>query len=244
MKSSSNQLLKKITYKAHDLLVKDRSPETAIQFLTEYIDYNENSPTNILHWLGLCYLENNDYDGAKKAYLRFDGFYQAGFCELLKGNLEEAKYLWSKCINSEVKYWSQCLETICLGSIVKEPTFLNIRNHLEADFGYLLRAGQETYINNILNLVDYFVDINLETYKFIGRALLHNGYEDVSVSYLLKGQKILPNDPEIYYHIGQYSQHVKAYGEAISMYNHCLLISPSYTPAKDRLNEMKEKNQT
>jgi len=51
------------------------------------------------------------------------------------------------------------------------------------------------------------------------------------------GQKILPNDPEIYYHLGQYSQSVGALSEAKSMYKHCLLLSPSYTPAKDRLRE-------
>ena len=62
--------------------------------------------------------------------------------------------------------------------------------------------------------------------------------------YPLRKCKTYNKKPCLYYHIGQYSQHVKAYGEAISMYNHCLLISPSYTPAKDRLNEMKEKNQT
>lgn len=242
MKTSSNQSFKKFIYKAHELLVTEKSPESAIELLTYYIENNENPPAAILHWLGLCYLENDDYTSAKEAYLKFNGFYQAGFCELLKGNIEEAKILWANCVNSEVKYWSQCLETICLGTIDKEPTFLNIRNHLEADFGYLLRAGQEEFINNILNLVDNLVDINLETYKFIGRSFLHNGYENVSVSYLLKGQKILPNDPEIYYHLGQYSQHVGAYNEAASMYKHCILMSPSYTPANDRLKEMKEQN--
>ncbi|MGD9581385.1 MAG: tetratricopeptide repeat protein [Vampirovibrionia bacterium] len=243
MTSSSSQAFKKIIFKAHELLVTDNSPESAIDLLKTYIENNEKDNVAINHWLGLCYLENENYDKAKEAYLTIRGFYQAGFCELLKGNHKEAVLLWDKCTDSEVRYWSQCLKTICMGKIDIEPTFLNIRNHLEADFGYLLRSGQEQFVNNILKLVDYFVNINLETYKFIGRALLHNGFENSSVGYLLKGQKLLPNDPEIYYHLGQYSQQAGAYKEALSMYKHCLLISPTYSPANDRLKEMKRNNQ-
>lgn len=240
MTSSSSQVFKHTILKAHDLLVNNQDPEAAIEFLKDYIRQTDNPDRGILHWLGLCYLENKDYENARDQYLSIHQYYQAGFCELLLGNLANAKELWVKYPESEVKYWSQCLETILEGNLILVPTFLNLRNHLETDLGYLLRAKQEIFSNKILILADDLAQINLEAYKFIGRSLLHNGYEHVSVNFLIKGQKILPNDPEIYYHLGQYSQQVGAAGEAKTMFRQCLLLSPSYSPAIDRLKEMKE----
>ena len=239
MASLSTKELKNVMLKAHKLLVIDSNASDAISYLIDYLEDKSPKPLAIIHWLAMCYLESGKYEEAKDIYLSFNANYQAGYCNILRGNLEEAKKCWVNCSQSEVKHWSRCLETMLLGHIDFIPTFLNIRNHLETDLGYLLRAKQEYFCNNIMRLADDLIQINLESYKFIGRSLLNNGYEHVSVNYLLKSRDILPNDPEIYYHLGQYSLQVGAISEAETMFNHCLLISPSYSPASDRLKEIK-----
>lgn len=238
MTNTTGNHYKKIVSQAHQYLINNDLP-SAINFLNDYVNNNEED-YGISLWLGLCYLENNELEKARDLYLKLNAHYQAGFCEILKGNIAAAKGIWKFCSNSEVKHWSICLETLLEGVLVAFPTFLNLRNHLEADLGYLLRSKQLQFADNIIYLLDDLVQINLECYKFVGRSLLNNGFRDKSVQFLLKGQKLLPNDPEIYYHLGQYSLQVKAYPEAESMFKHCILISPHYTPAKDRLKEMKE----
>lgn len=241
MQSSSSKIYKKAIYKTHDILIGKRNPQGAIDFIKNFIKENNVEDSGIQHWLGLCYLEAAQLDNAIAAYLEIEGYYQAGFCELLKGNDTKANEYWLNIPVSEVQHWSNCLKTIIKGKIIETPTFLNLRNHLECDLGYLLKFKQETFANNILLLADRLVDFNMESYKFIGRALLNNGYSNASVKFLIDGQKLLPNDPEIYYHLGQYSLMVGARGEAITMFKHCKILSPSYTPADDRLKELNEK---
>lgn len=240
MQSSSSKTYKKAIYKTHELLVKEQNSLEAIDFIKGFINDNNVKDAGISHWLGLCYLEAGQLNECISTYLDVNGYYQAGFCELLRGNDSKAFEYWQNVKVSEVQHWSNCLKTMIKGKIVKHPTFLNIRNHLECDLGYLLRFKQETFANNILLLADRLVDFNMEAYKFIGRALLNNGYSNVSVKFLIEGQKILPNDPEIYYHLGQYSLMVGAKGEAITKFRHCKILSPSYTPADDRLKELNE----
>jgi tetratricopeptide (TPR) repeat protein len=231
---------KKNVYKAYDFFKKENSAKKAALYIEELLREHNSNDRGLTSWLGLVYLESGEYEKARETFLTIDEYYQAGYCELLTGDIESAKALWLNCKPSEVKAWSRCFSTLLEGYLSYEPTFLNIRNHLEVDIGYLLRANQLKFAENILNLIDDLANINLESYKFAGRALLHNGFRDLSVNFLIQGQKVLPNDPEVYYHLGQYSLAANASKEAEQMFKHCLLISPSYTPAKDRLKEMKK----
>ena len=149
LQNSTNET-KKALLQAHQLLVKNKDPESAANFLSGFLSDNTDiQDPSILFWLALCYLESAQYDLAKGVYLKMESFYQAGFCELLKGNLHEAKEIWRHCANSEVKNWSRSLENILEGFIFYEPTFLGLRNHLEVDVSYLLRAGQIKFAENI-----------------------------------------------------------------------------------------------
>lgn len=239
MLESPSKDFKRIISKAHELLIKDNDCQAAINYLENIINTGETKDIGVSYWLALSYLESGHYAKARDFYLTFDAFYHAGYCEVLMGNLPAAEELWKKCRDSEVKYWSDCFKSLLRGFMGYVPTFLGIRNHLEVDLGYLLRANQSKYAENIISLVDELLQINLESYKFVGKALLNNGYVNLAAKYLLEGQKILPNDPEIYYHLGLYSLQVNAPAEARNMFKHCILISPAYTPAKDRLRELK-----
>lgn len=240
MVENSGLSFSKVIRKAHQLMVIEKKPFECSIYLKNILENNVIEDIGIVYWLALSYLENKEYEKAKEIYLKMNAFYQVGFCELLMGNLVEAKRCWNRTVRSEVSNWSRAFTCLVEGHVADEPTFLGIRNHLETDLGYLLRANQIDFAENLISMIDVLADINLESYKFVGRSLLNNGFENQSVKYLIMGQKALPGDPEIYYHLGQYSLSVGAKEEAKSMFNHCILISPSYTPAKDRLREIKE----
>lgn len=242
MQSNSAKEFKKVVKKAHELLILNGSPNECSAFIKDIIDHSETKDRGLVQWLGLSYMEANKFDLAKRAFESGGFYYQAGYCELLLGNLGKAKNHWKKQPESSVKDWSRALETMVQGRVEHKPTYLALRNYLEMDIGYLLKANQTKFAENIVNITIQLAEINLECLKFAGRALLHNGYANLAVNLLLDGQKILPSDPEIYYHLGQYSLTVGAYNEARSMFSHCKMLSPSYTPADDRLNEMFEKN--
>lgn len=233
--------IREVVKQSQELLLHRNEQDKAIEIIQNALLHVDDEFNMLKLWLALSYVETANLDKAIEIYNSLEAYYQIGFCEVLQGNLSAAVNAWRHCPDSEVRHWAKCLETILKGYIHKVPTFLNVRNHLEADLGYLLRFNQIEYGQSIINLADNFEDINLESYKFIARAMLHNGHENMSVHYLIKAQQILPNDPEVYYHLGQYSMFVDAPKEAETMFKHCLLLSPTYTPAKDRLKELKKK---
>jgi tetratricopeptide (TPR) repeat protein len=69
---------------------------------------------------------------------------------------------------------------------------------------------------------------------------MHAGHLQEAGSFLIRGQKALPNDPEIYFHLGQYSMALNHHTEARLMLKQCLLISPTYRPASELLGKLPE----
>lgn len=238
---SKNLTSREIISNVHQLLFVNADAPAAINYLSRVIEDNQVDDPLVIGWLALSHIENLDLEKAKDVYLANNLYYQAGFCDFLQGNVDQAKRLWQSSPDSEAKHWGLGLHAMCRGFIdymFYKPTYLGIRNHLEADLGYFIRFQQIKFVNSVISVAPELVDINPETFKFIGRALYNNGRIHESVNFLMEAQKILPNDPEIYYQLGRYSMSVNANDEAKTMFNHCLMLSPFYTPAKDRLSEL------
>lgn len=210
-----------------EILIK-KNPSKAISELLKLSKFADIDNDGFLKsTLALAYLENQNYDLAAQIYYELDEKYQAGFCELLLGNESKARELWLNAPESSPVEWGRCLIDLINANIKQLPTFLQIRNHLECDIGYFIRAEKDDYINNILSQEEMLSCVNPETYKFIGRAMINNGRSNQSVEYFLKSQKMTPNDPEIYYYLGQYSYSKGAYKQAIQVLEFCLKMTGS-----------------
>ncbi|OGI30468.1 MAG: hypothetical protein A2287_08750 [Candidatus Melainabacteria bacterium RIFOXYA12_FULL_32_12] len=229
-------------YEARKELLIKKNYANSIKTLIELISYKNLSNNDFLkNTLALAYLENKDYSEAAKIYYELDQKYQAGFCELLMGNIYTARDIWYKIPESEASCWGKSL--LDLIDLKKNylPTFIQIRNHLECDLGYFIQADRLEYVENITKCSDILASINPEAYKFIGKALLNNGFANLSINYFLKSQRLIPQDSENYYHLGQYSCLAGAYEEGKEMLNHCLLLNQYYVPARNLLEKIEAK---
>lgn len=241
----TKNILKKLITQARKEALVNKNYAKAIQDLLELADkYDVKADYFYKQSLALAYFENRDYANAAKIYYEVDDKYQAGYCELLMGNRDAARELWLKAPDSSAVEWGRCLVDMVNFEVKKIPSFLQIRNYLEVDIGYFIQAQQFNFAQNLIDCVAVMVNINLEAYKFIGRALLHNGYAQPSVKFLLKGRHLLPQDPEVYYHLGQYSFAVEAYKEGKQYLKQCLSINKNYSPAKTLLTNIETKLKT
>ena len=226
---------------ARDKLFKDKDPQGTYALLAPLL---RKKPANIaerraLYELaGLCLRELKRYDEAITLYNDIGDGYQAGYCELLHGRYANVQKHWLPLIQNRGNHWCLHLYGLITRQLATYPTLFQIRNHLESDIGNLIRAGQMPMVENIVSYADFMQQLNLETCKFIGRAFF-NAREvepaclDRAAEFLMKGQKALPNDPEVYYHLGQYQLEKGELDDARVMFNQCLLISPTFLPAKE-----------
>jgi len=212
-------------------IISNKNPQKAIKDILSIEDSNEQ----LTSLLALAYFENREYEKARLLYKKLKMSYQEGYCELLLGNDFNAAEIWFEAEDSPAVSWGRCLVNFVNLKVEYVPTFLQIRNFLEYDIGQLIRAQQFEFAENLISCNEVLANINLETYKFIGRALLHNGFVRQSKSYLMKSQSIIPNDPEVYYHLAQYHYQMNEYDEAKKMATKCLYLNANYTPARQLL---------
>ena len=119
------------------------------------------------------------------------------------------------------------------------PTYFELRNFLEIDLNILLHYYKGDYVENILRYSDSLYTINPETYKFIGRVLYNNGYEDQAMFFLDKAKNYFYTDPELHYLIAFVHYNRQDYKNAEKALNNCLNILPKYFPAIDMKNKLK-----
>ena len=234
----AKELIIKARHKA--LTVKDY--QKAFQFLGEAEKVlPEEEKIFFKRTLALVYLENKEYQKASVIYREINEDYQAGFCELLLGNEDEAKRLWSSAPESAPCEWGKCLLDFIKLKKGRIPTFLQIRNHLEIDIGYFIQANKIKYAENLIKNENVFISVNLESYKLIGRVLLNYGFLNQARKYLVKSLQILPNESETLYYLGMYNYKIGAYKESRQALSCCLDNNRCYTPARDLLAKIELK---
>lgn len=159
-----------------------------------------------------------------------------GYCNLLKGNIEVAKNIFSTIANHNPRaHWALRLIQFIEGFVSFLPSYFEVRNFLEIDINLLLKANKIKFVENIINGDDLFYSVNGESYKFIARVLMYNGYPEVAKIYLDKGISNSYTDPELHIILADYYLYKKDTASAINSLNKCLSILPNYYPAKKKL---------
>lgn len=229
---------------ARDLFFVERNAPAAETSLKHFLSTPESpeemqAVQELMAWILRA---QNKFEEAYRLYLTLEDDYQAGYCAMLQGDLQKVQMHWGKILSKKPTHWCVSLYGMITGQLRTYPTLFQIRNHMESDIANFITANQLGYLENMLTHVDLLTQLNLEAPKFAGRALLNAGWVERAGPFLLKGQKSLPNDPEIYFHLGQYSVAMDHAKEARMMLKQCLLISPTYLPAKELLNQIGEGN--
>ncbi len=227
---------------ARDLLFRERkapAAEESLRLLMKQATTCTVEEKRALYELmGLALRAQGRFEEAADLYVQIHDYYQSGYCAMLQGKAPAMQQSWSKVLSQRQNHWCVSLYGLISGQLRTVPTIFQIRNHMESDIANLIAANRTDYLENYLNYVDFLTQVNLEAPKFAGRALMNANWLDRAGTYLLQGQKALPNDPEIYFHLGQYSVALMHLKEARLMLNQCLLISPTYRPASDLLETL------
>lgn len=194
-------------------------------------------------YLARIYLEEKNYKEASILYKETGMLYEFGRCELLCGNLENTKEIWSKIKeDTSLVLWGKSLLEFINLYVINVPTFFQIRAFLEVDFDALLQAGLITYCENIANGAHLFAQNNQESYKFIGRVFINNGYYDLADLFLQKAKELCYVDPEVHMMLAKCYLQKNDMNKAKQSLKTSLEKGYGYYPARKMLEEL-ENNQ-
>ncbi len=192
----------------------------------------------LIDYLGFLFLESRDYDSAEKFFSEQKMYYQEGLCRILKGDKISARKLWYSVPEDIAISWGKVLLGILDQKLEAIPTFLQVRNFLESTLNYLFKAGQTDFAHKLIGAKDFFADCNIESYKYIGRVLMDNGYEDLAFEYFYKSISLIPQDYEAYFHLGELYLRKNDLQKAINSYKSVLELNPYHTPAEKILKKL------
>lgn len=183
----------------------------------------------------------NDYNLAKKKlesgitdykdFFKENGnILEYGYCLILEGQLDKAEQVL-RTIDSIRADWAVKLIPFMKGHVEILPTYFQIRNFLEIDINLLLLAKQTDSISYILGGADILYSVNCETYKYIARVMMNNGFYDIAKNYLKEARSNTYNDPELHFMCCQYYIKNGEFDKALQSIQECLNVLPEYYPA-------------
>lgn len=183
----------------------------------------------------------NDYNLAKKKlesgitdykdFFKENGnILEYGYCLILEGQLDKAEQVL-RTIDSIRADWAVKLIPFMKGHVENLPTYFQIRNFLEIDINLLLLAKQTDSISYILGGADILYSVNCETYKYIARVMMNNGFYDIAKNYLKEARSNTYNDPELHFMYCQYYIKNGEFDKALQSIQECLKVLPEYYPA-------------
>ena len=185
------------------------------------------------------FFNEKHYEDAFKEYLSLEMYYECGYCKFILGDIENAKLFWQKShIDSPAITWGQNVSRLCSLMVPHSLTFFQIRNFLERDLQLLIENNQLIMVENIISAADILAEFNPETYKFIGRVLMNNGYFDIAYEFLLKSRDICYKDCEIHFLLAQFYLAKGNNKEAIKILEKSISLNSSYFPAKKLLSQI------
>lgn len=174
-------------------------------------------------------------------YFKQNGYIlEYGYCKLLAGDYTRAKTIFKTISNQDLRAdWANKLIQFIEGYVVEVPSYFQVRNFLEIDLNFLIEAGHPQFVENIINGADLFYSVNPESYKFIGRVMLYNNFDDIALHYLNKAKDKFYYDPEM--HIMMANCYIRKNEKILAKkaINCCLDMLPDYYPAKKLLDAVK-----
>lgn len=166
----------------------------------------------------------------KKYFVEHDYSLEHGYCLILEGKLSEAIDVLKK-MDSLRADWAIKFIPFMQGYVEVLPTYFQIRNFLEIDLNLLIMAKQVDLISYVLGGADLLYSVNCESYKYIARVFMNNGYLDIAKNYIDLGRNNTYNDPELHFMNAQYYNFMHDKGNALQAIEDCLKILPEYYPA-------------
>lgn len=161
------------------------------------------------------------------------------YCRLLLGDIKTANEVFLKMANYDTRAnWGSKLIQFINCYVTNVPSYFQIRNFLEIDLNLLINAGQAQFVENIINGADIFYSINPESYKFISRVMLNNGFPEIALHYLNKAKDNFFADPEMHFMFANCYVNEGEIGLAKESLKKCLEILPAYFPAKNLLSKL------
>lgn len=186
------------------------------------------------------YLSNLELDKCENFFKQNNCFLEMGYCELLRGKINEAKRTFNIVRNGDLRAnWAYSFIQFMQNYIQTMPTYLQIRNFLEIDIGLLIKAQMYESIENVINAADLFFEVNQESYKFISRVLLNYNFDEVAEIYLHRGSSRCYNDPELHFLYGNYYLKYNNIKSAKHEFETCLDVLDGYYPAIMMLEKLK-----
>jgi tetratricopeptide (TPR) repeat protein len=225
---------------ARDAWQRDQDPDEVLRQLHPLIQklpgrdlaYWDFTQTAAWELAGLALRDKKQFNDAIAHYKKMGNHYLAGYCHMLTGNSEGARQEWIPLASVRQNHWCITLYGLIHRQLSIFPTMFQIRNNIETDIYNLIQANQLAFLENILAYQPFLSQINMETPKMMGRALMNAGWIERCESFLYLAQKAIPHDPEIYFHLGQYHVLRKNWDEARLMLHQCLMITSTYNPAR------------
>ena len=187
----------------------------------------------------LKFFNEKNYDKAFNFFELAGCFYECGYCKFIQGDINSAQNYWRKNdIDSPAINWGFNIIDIVKLTIPSTLTFFQIRNFLERDMQNLFENNQLKMLENIMSASDILAEFNPESYKFIGRVLLNNGYFDLSNDFLKKSLDICYTDCETHFLLAQYYIYKQDIKSAIKILKESISINSGYFPAKNLLKSL------
>lgn len=178
------------------------------------------------------YLANLQLDECENFFKQNNCFLEIGYCELLRGKINEAKRTFNIVRNGDLRAsWAYIFIQFMQNHIMAMPTYFQIRNFLEIDIGFLIKAQMYEYLENVINAADLFFEVNQESYKFISRVLLNYNFDEAAEIYLDRGSSRCFNDPELHFLYGNYYLKYNDVKSAKHEFETCLDVLGGYYPA-------------
>lgn len=161
---------------------------------------------------------------------------------ILKKDFINANIIFEKNISPR-GFWGSVVSNIFQNKDIKNPTFFQINNFLEIDINFFIKNNiNDLFMENLVNYINLFLEINCFTYKYLGRVFYANNYYEKSREYLLKSLYYCYNDIEVHFLLAKLYLLDNDVKSALDSVNICLDINKEYFPAKKILKKIEEKN--
>jgi len=206
----------------------------------QYLEILQEGANNchVKDYLGLLYLETKDYSSAEKFFAEQGMHFQQGFCKLLMGDKASARQIWYSVEENSAIIWGKVLLGILDQRLEAIPSFLQVRNFAEMTLHYLFKSEQKDFAYKLVSAKEFLADCNLETYKYIGRVLMDNNFEDLAFDYLKKGISEIPTDGEAYFQLGELYLGRNDSKSALECFTKILEFNPYHIPAKKKIAQI------
>ena len=229
-------------------LWQDRNPSACLKALPTWPQWQQQQGhKHLLHhpiWvdcMGQALMQSAQWAAAQQHYSYFKRWELAGLCAVAQNQLPQAITLWRQQLQHQPKAWPHSLQSLLQRNLQHWPSFLQLRCRLEYTLWVLYHSQQWPPLDLLLAYMDLLAQVNPEVYKLAGRTLLHCQQFSSAKVLLSKAQQAMVTDSENYFHLGQWYQASQQPSEAQRMFKQCLLMQPSYTPAKAALEQLQNK---